>query len=442
MGSLALLARELGHTVTGSDQNVYPPMSTLLEDQGIEIVSGYEADQLDPTPDLIIVGNAMTRGIPVVEAMLDRHLPFTSGPAWLGQALAPETKVIAVAGTHGKTTTSSMIAWILDQAGYDPGFLIGGVPSGFSVSSRIGAGSWFVIEADEYDTAFFDKRSKFVHYRPDILVLNNLEFDHADIFEDLAAIKKQVHHVVRIVPQSGLVIANASDDNIRDTLEMGCWTPVETFNGSNRTGAAANKPRIDLVNVSDDYSVLTVAEDNEQHEINWLLAGQHNVENALAALTACRATGLSLSAACTGLATFKPTRRRLELRAQSGETRLYDDFAHHPTAIRLTLDAVRSRHSGARVVALLEPRSNTMRMGVHSDTLAHSLGDADLALVLLEADLDWTLDDAKHISTFTTVEELEQTARQLIQSGDQVVIMSNGAFGGIAQRLADWLNAS
>ncbi len=442
MGSLALLARELGHTVTGSDQNVYPPMSTLLKDQGIEILTGYDADQLDPAPDLIIVGNAMTRGIPVVEAMLDRHLPFTSGPAWLGQALSADTRVIAVAGTHGKTTTSSMIAWILDHAGYEPGFLIGGVPSGFSVSSRIGAGAWFVIEADEYDTAFFDKRSKFVHYRPDVLVLNNLEFDHADIFENLAAIQKQVHHVVRIVPQAGLVIANAADQNIHDTLEMGCWTPIETFNGNTRPAVTDIPPRLRLVNVSDDYTRLTVAEGDDQHDINWQLAGQHNVENALAALTACRATGLSLKAACAGLASFKPTRRRLELRAESDETRLYDDFAHHPTAIRLTLDAVKSRHHGARIIALLEPRSNTMKMGVHRDTLAESLADADLALVLLDEGLDWTLDQTGHISTFSGVDALEQAVQKLIEPGDQIVIMSNGAFGGITQRLADWLNAS
>jgi len=384
----------------------------------------------------------MTRGIPVVEAMLDRHLPFTSGPAWLGQTLSPDTRVIAVAGTHGKTTTSSMIAWILDQAGYEPGFLIGGVPSGFSVSSRIGDGGWFVIEADEYDTAFFDKRSKFVHYRPDVLVLNNLEFDHADIFEDLAAIQKQVHHVVRIVPQSGLVIANAADQNIADTLSMGCWTPVETFGGPGRDAVLETSPRLQVTTLADDHSSLTVAEDGEHHQVDWQLAGRHNVENALAALTACRATGLSLRAACAGLASFKPTRRRLELRAESGTTRLYDDFAHHPTAIRLTLDALKARHPGTRIIALLEPRSNTMKMGVHQDTLAQSLADADHALMLLDDDSEWSLAGGEDVTTCTSVEELEQRARDLIQPGDQIVVMSNGSFGGLTQRLADWLNAA
>jgi len=384
MGGVAVLARALGHEVTGSDRGVYPPMSTQLESQGITLHEGYDPDHLKPEPDLVVIGNALSRGNPAVEYLLDRGIPYTSGAQWVAENILHRRWVIAVAGTHGKTTTSGMLAWILDYANLKPGFLIGGVPENFGVSARLGSEPFFVIEADEYDTAFFDKRSKFVHYRPRTAVLNNLEFDHADIFPDVSAIQRQFHHLVRTVPSNGLLVVNGTDARLADTLNLGCWTPVETFAGTRGWQA------IPLVPDASRFRI--TFEDQEQGMVEWGLIGLHNMHNAVAAVAAARHAGVPAKQACQALEQYRNVKRRLEVRGTIRGVTVYDDFAHHPTAIRTTLDALRARVGTNRIIAVLENRSNTMRMGVHQHDLAPALALADQVILYQPEDLSWKID--------------------------------------------------
>ena len=442
MGGIALLARAQGHRVTGSDAAVYPPMSTQLEAAGITLMEGYAAAHLDPAPDVVVVGNAMRRGIPAVEAMLDRGLPYCSGPEWLKDNLLAGRWVLAVAGTHGKTTTSSMLAWVLEDAGLDPGFLIGGVPVGFGVSARLGSAPFFVVEADEYDTAFFDKRSKFVHYRPRTLILNNLEFDHADIFDDLAQIQRQFHHLVRTVPGSGLIIHPTAEPAMDQVLAMGCWTPRDSFGVSDTIGQGWNARLIE----PDGSRFEVLLDGAPQGEVRWGQTGLHNVNNALAVLAAARHAGVPVAIGIDALGRFKGVKRRMELRGEANGVRVYDDFAHHPTAIATTLQGLRRQVGTARILAVLEPRSNTMRLGVHNAELAASLADADLVYVHAPADLGW---DAAAVfaglggraAVFDRVDAIVDQVAAAAKPGDQVVVMSNGGFGGIHQKLLDALGA-
>ena len=433
MGSLAILAKELGYRVSGSDQNVYPPMSTQLEAAGIELIQGYDPEQLKNGADLIVVGNAMSRGNPAVEYMLNHNLPYTSGPQWLAEHVLKDKWVLAVAGTHGKTTTSSMLAWILEYAGMSPGYLIGGVPKNFEVSARLGDTPFFVIEADEYDTAFFDKRSKFVHYKPRTAILNNLEFDHADIFENLAAIQRQFHHLVRIVPADGRIIVPQADGNISEVLSEGCWTPVETVGDDGANWCAepltpgANRFAVTLDGVAIG-------------EVGWSHGGLHNMNNALVAIAAARHVGVMPGQAIAALCTFEGVKRRMETIGEVAGITLYDDFAHHPTAIETTLDGLRKRVGEARIFAIIEPRSNTMRLGVYKDKLAAVCADADQVLWYQPAGVDWDLQSVAEAGPvpaqgFNDTGALVATICAQCKSGDHVVIMSNGGFEGIHQRL-------
>ena len=439
MAGIATLARALGHQVTGSDSATYPPMSDQLSAQGITVQNGYAPSQLSPAPDCVVIGNALSRGNPAIEYLLDSGLPYCSGPQWLAQHVLRERWVIAVAGTHGKTTTASMIAWILECAGRAPGFLVGGVPENFGDSARLGGAAPFVMEADEYDTAFFDKRSKFLHYPARTVVLNNLEFDHADIFPDLAAIQQQFHHWLRILPSNGLLIRPARDENLAAVLAKGCWTPVETF------GAADSRWQAALL--VPDGSHFTVLECGKPvGTVRWNLIGHHNIHNALAAIAAAQHAGVLPSEACAALSTFHNVKRRLEVRAQVDGITVYDDFAHHPTAISATLKGLRTRVANDRILAILEPRSNTMRLGIHKDTLGPALGEADWVWIYRSPELGWDPQDS--VAGFgeqgqvcdrldTLIEQVVATTR----SGDHVLIMSNGAFGGIHERLIAALEA-
>ncbi|MEP7186592.1 MAG: UDP-N-acetylmuramate:L-alanyl-gamma-D-glutamyl-meso-diaminopimelate ligase [Rhodanobacter sp.] len=461
MGGVAALARELGHTVEGSDANVYPPMSDQLEALGIRLMSGYAAEHLQPAPDVVVVGNAMTRGNPAVEYMLDQRLRYISGPQWLGETLLADRDVLAVAGTHGKTTTTSLLAHLLESTGFSPGFLIGGVPGNFGVSARLGkrgqshfsrsapdpemprskndadSFSPFVIEADEYDTAFFDKRSKFVHYRPRVAILNNLEYDHADIFPDVAAIQRQFHHLVRTVPGNGRLIVNAEDQRLAEVLAMGCWTPVETF------GIGCGDWQATLVEA--DGSVFTVWRGRELiGEVRWSLLGNHSVMNALAALAAAAAAGADPKALLPAFASFESVKRRMELVGDVNGIRVYDDFAHHPTAIATTLAGLRARVGEGRILVALEPRSNSMRQGAHADALAPSLADADAVVFLQRPDLPW---DAGRVidaldgrgSAAASVEALVDSLASKVRAGDQVIFMSNGGFDAAPRRFIERL---
>ncbi len=441
MGGIAAIAKAAGHRVTGSDRNVYPPMSTQLEALGIELTSGFEAAQLTPRPDVVVVGNVMTRGVPVIEALLESNIPYASGPEWLAREVLRGVHVLGVAGTHGKTTTSSMLAWILEHAGLEPGFLIGGVPGNFSISARLGGRKVFVIEADEYDTAFFDKRAKFVHYRPRTVILNNLEFDHADIYENLASIQKQFHHLVRTVPASGRILWNASDANLAKVLEMGAWTPLEGF-----AREAGGKVAWSLdVPEGGDFSKFVVLEGGRPREtVRWDLLGAHNAENALAAIGAARHVGVPVDRAIAALAEFKGVKRRMELRGEVRGISVYDDFAHHPTAIAYTIDGLRRKVGGKRIVAVLEPRSATMRMGVHRDTLAPSLAGADAVWMFAPPDLGW--DAAAVVNSLGAKGRVARSLDELLAGltggampGDQVLIMSNGGFGGLHGKLLEAL---
>ena len=438
MGGIAALARAAGHRVTGSDQNVYPPMSTQLAALGIELTEGYGAEQLQPRPDVVVVGNVMRRGQPVIEALLDRAMPYVSGPEWLARELLADRWVLGVAGTHGKTTTSSMLAWILEHAGLEPGFLIGGVPGNFAVSARLGGGTFFVIEADEYDTAFFDKRAKFVHYRPRTAVLNNLEYDHADIYPDVASIQRQFHHLVRTVPGSGRIIWNAGDSRLREVLAMGCWTPLESFA---RAGGSQADWSARPLGAATDYTAFEVLEQgNPCATVHWNLMGAHNMENALAAIAAARHAGVPVHASSEALGSFQGVARRMQLRGEVAGVRVYDDFAHHPTAIATTIDGLRRRVGAGRIIAVLEPRSNTMRMGVHREALAGSLAGADEVWLYLPADLGW--DAAPVLEALGgrghgrgEVNALATDLTAALRPGDHVLVMSNGGFGGLHEKL-------
>lgn len=431
MAGVALLARAAGHRVTGSDQGLYPPMSTQLAEAGIEVFDGYGADNLIHRPDQVVLGNALSRGNAEVEAVLDAGLPYTSGPQWLAENVLAGRHVLAVAGTHGKTTTASMLAWLLEDAGLAPGFLIGGIPGNFGVSARLGEGECFVVEADEYDTAFFDKRSKFVHYRPRTLVLNNLEFDHADIFDDLADIQRQCHHLVRTVPGRGRIIHNATEPAIDEVLAMGCWTPREAFGTPSGWQAL---PRRDSAT---DFDVLHAGE--LAGAVNWNQTGAHNRMNALAALAAASHAGVAPASACAALAGFAGVKRRMEQRGEAGGVVVYDDFAHHPTAIATTLAGLRASFPDGRILAVLEPRSNTMRLGIHRDRLATSLAAAD-AVFVYTADLAWDAAEtlaglSDHAALADDIDTLVHAIVTAARPGDRVVVMSNGGFGGIHERL-------
>jgi UDP-N-acetylmuramate: L-alanyl-gamma-D-glutamyl-meso-diaminopimelate ligase len=441
MGGLALLAREAGFDVSGSDANVYPPMSTQLERAGIRLREGYSPAYLDPEPDLVVVGNALSRGNPVVEHVLDRGIRYTSGPQWLSEHVLQDRWVLAVAGTHGKTTTASMLAWILEYAGLKPGFLIGGVPGNFGLSARLGASPFFVVEADEYDTAFFDKRSKFVHYHPRTLILNNLEFDHADIFPDLKSIQRQFHHLIRTVPGSGLIINNASDSRLAAVLEMGCWTPVETLSSGD---TAADWQARELKADGSVFEVL--AGGSVEGTVSWDQSGDHNIHNALSAIAAARHAGVPPAHGIAALGEFSGVKRRLEVRARIDGITVYDDFAHHPTAIATTLAGLRQRVGGdQRILALLEPRSNTMRMGFHQDTLAPSLQAADEVWFYQPQDIDLDLDAvavqcAPPAHVQDSVEAIIDAVLGESRSGDHILIMSNGSFGDIHEKLVQRLS--
>jgi UDP-N-acetylmuramate: L-alanyl-gamma-D-glutamyl-meso-diaminopimelate ligase len=433
MGGLALIARQLGYQVSGSDQNVYPPMSTQLEQQGIKLMEGYRAENLDGKPDLVIIGNALSRGNPEVEAVLNRGLKYVSGPQWLSEHVLQDRWVLGVAGTHGKTTTTSMLSWILEHQGFKPGFLIGGIPLNFGISARLGDSSFFVIEADEYDSAFFDKRSKFVHYRPRTAILNNLEYDHADIFPDLDAIKRQFHHLVRTVPGEGLIISPESEANINDVLAMGCWTPVA------HTSIDADAPWNARLIQADGSQFKVLLNGKEQGTVDWTLTGRHNVYNALSAIAAAQHVGILPADAITALAKFQNVKRRMEVIARINDVTIYDDFAHHPTAIATTLDGLRKQVGDERIIAIVEPRSNTMRMGVHTQTLAQSLGGADQALIYQPPGLGWDLSALKkyagNIEICQSLDEIIAKLKLEARHGGHFVLMSNGSFGGIYQRL-------
>ncbi|MEQ1106216.1 UDP-N-acetylmuramate:L-alanyl-gamma-D-glutamyl-meso-diaminopimelate ligase [Acinetobacter ursingii] len=441
MGSLALLARDLGHKVTGSDANVYPPMSTQLEHAGIELMQGYDRSHLQPHPDLVIVGNAMKRGIDAVEYMLNAGLPYISGPQFLADHVLQGKHVLGVAGTHGKTTTTTMLAWVLDQAGLNPGFLIGGVPLGFSESARLGGGQYFCVEADEYDSAFFDKRSKFVHYHPKTAILNNLEFDHADIFDDLAAIQKQFHHLVRTIPSEGCIIAPITETHIDEVLDMGCWTPVVRTSLNPNPDVALSAEQL-----SADGSHFKVLEHGVvKAEVQWSMTGQHSVANALATIAAAQHVGVSIEQACQALSNFGGVKRRMELLGTVHGIEVYDDFAHHPTAIETTLDGARKRLGERKLWAIIEPRSNTMRMGSHKEGLAHSARLADEVIWYQPEGLDWDLQPVveaatNHAQVSRSLDEIINRIVNEAGEGDAVVIMSNGGFGGLHQKLLKALN--
>lgn len=446
MGSLALLARDLGHTVTGSDTNIYPPMSTQLQEAGVEIWEGYLADHLDPAPDLVVVGNACKRGMPAVEYMLDQGLAYTSGPQFLYEEVLKNRHVLAVAGTHGKTTTTTMLAWILQYVGIDTGFLIGGVPlvatddhrlkKAFGHSSHLGE-KYFVIEADEYDSAFFDKRSKFVHYRPRTAILNNLEFDHADIFADLAAIQTQFHHMIRMISSHGQIIMPSQTDSLEQTLQKGVWTPVL------RTAINSQADwRADLH--QEDGSAFGVSFGHEKGEVHWQMSGLHNVSNGLAAIAAAHHIGVSVQDACAALSSFGGIKRRMELIADINDIKVFDDFAHHPTAITTTLDGAKKRLKDHRIWAVIEPRSNTMKLGSHREHLAPSAAIADQVIWYEPASLSWGLAEAINGSENQLVlDSTDAIIDHLVchaKSGDAIIIMSNGGFEGIHTRLVDALN--
>ena len=440
MGGIAAIARSAGHRVTGSDRNVYPPMSTQLEALGIEVIEGFAAAQLNSKPDVVVVGNVMTRGQPVIEALLESSIPYASGPEWLSREVLRDRWVLAVAGTHGKTTTSSLLAWILEHAGLSPGFLIGGVPANFDTSARLGREPFFVIEADEYDTAFFDKRAKFVHYRPRTAILNNLEFDHADIYPDVASIQRQFHHLVRIIPGSGRIVWNAADERLKETLAMGCWTPTEGFTWRPAAGVDALWTARPAGN-ADDFSSFEVLEGGRSRgTVHWPLIGAHNMENAIAAIAAARHAGVPVEHAIDALQSFSGIARRMQLRGEVKGVRVYDDFAHHPTAITTTIDGLRRRVGKSRIVAVLEPRSNTMKLGVHRDTLAPSLAGADEVWLYTPTDLGWdatpilaALGSRAHASG--DVDSLAAELAKASRPGDHVLIMSNGGFGGLHGKL-------
>ncbi len=428
MAGIAAIAREAGHRVTGSDAAAWPPMSTQLEQLGITVMQGYAPAHLEPRPDIVVVGNVVSRGNAAMEYVLDAGLPYTSGPQWLAENVLHGRHVLAVAGTHGKTTTTSILAWLLEHAGLAPGFLVGGVPQNFGISARLGQSPYFVIEADEYDTAFFDKRSKFVHYRPRTCVLNNLEYDHADIFPDLASIERQFHHLIRTVPRSGRLVVNGGDANLARVLDQGCWSERVYFD---RDDAWCARPR--------EGGFELLIDGRSQGLVRTPLAGAHNRANVLAAFAAAQHVGVPLATLIEGLAQFRNVRRRLERVGEARGVEVYDDFAHHPTAIAVTLAALRERGPG-RILAVLEPRSNTMRLGTHAGELAHSLRDAELCFVYARPDLKWDAGAAlapvgARLRVHAELDALVAAVVASAQPGDRVLVMSNGDFGGVHGRL-------
>ncbi|MDR6981635.1 UDP-N-acetylmuramate: L-alanyl-gamma-D-glutamyl-meso-diaminopimelate ligase [Rheinheimera pacifica] len=430
MGGIAAIAKAMGHKVTGADANVYPPMSTQLEQLGIELTQGWDPAQLEPAPDMVIIGNALSRANPAVEYVLNTNLRYTSGPQWLAEQVLFDRWVLAVSGTHGKTTTSTMLAWILECAGLKPGFLIGGIPQNFDCSARLGESPFFVIEADEYDTAFFDKRSKFVHYRPRTVVINNLEYDHADIFPDLAAIQRQFHHLLRMVPANGLVLSPEDTPAVKQTLDMGCWSERQSYGADWRAELISN----------DGSHFALYYQDKLLGELSWQLSGQHNVDNAVMAIAAARHAGVPVDVALEALTRFIAPKRRMELKADVAGIKVYDDFAHHPTAISTTLQGIRNKVGQKRVLAVLEPRSNTMRMGVHQAALPLSLALADLVFLYEPANANWSLDALTHALTpkATLMQDIDALVSLLCEQaeqGDSIVIMSNGGFAGIHDKL-------
>jgi len=443
MGGIAALARAAGHRVTGSDRNVYPPMSTQLAALGIDVIEGYAPDQLKLEPDVFVIGNVMSRGNALVEAILDSGRPYESGPEWLARNVLAGRWVLGVAGTHGKTTTTSLLTWILEHAGLQPGFLVGGVPLDFGVSARLGSGSHFVVEADEYDTAFFDKRAKFVHYRPRTAILNNLEHDHADIYPDVASIQRQFHLLLRTVPGNGRLVVNAADHNLAEVLGMGCWTPVERFTAD---ATASTDWRV-IAEPASGYATFTVLHgERVVGDVEWNTLGRHNAENALAALVAARHAGVDEQAALEALRRFGGVRRRLEVRGTVDGVTVYDDFAHHPTAVATTLEGVRRKAGTGRVIAVLEPRSNTMKLGTHKAALADSLRSADKVFVYQSPEVKWDVTEAMQpLGALATVHaDLAQLTAALAaeaRPGDHFVLMSNGSFGGLHERLLAALRA-
>lgn len=438
MGGLAQIARSLGYEVTGSDQNVYPPMSDQLEQHGITLMEGYNADHLNPVPDLVIVGNTISRGNPALEYVLNQQIPYLSGPEWLYKAVLQDKHVLGVSGTHGKTTTTTILSWILESAGMNPGFLIGGVAENFGISARNTDSEYFVIEADEYDTAFSDKRSKFVHYHPKTLIINNIEFDHADIFADIAAIRREFHHLLRIIPEQGRVIYPNDDPEIKTVLDLGCWSDTVTFGV-----VSAN---YNIVDANADFSHFKVEHEGKLlGTVDWNLIGEHNANNALAAIIAADHIGVSVENACAALSEFMSVKRRLECIYDSNGSRIYDDFAHHPTAITKTLEALRQNAGDKRIIAVMEPRSNTMRMGIHAETLASSFAIADQVLLFQADNVDWNIADhmnelGERCQVFTNIDDIIELIVEQHQTGDQIVIMSNGAFGNIHNKLIEALN--
>jgi len=437
MGGVAILASRAGHQVTGADQHTYPPMSTLLESEGIVLHEGYGEEPMYDTPDLVIVGNALSRGNPAVEYVLNQRLNFTSGPRWLGENYLRGRKVIAVAGTHGKTTTSSMLAWILECAGLNPGFLIGGVPLNFQVSAREGS-DYFVVEADEYDTAFFDKRSKFVHYRPQVAILNNLEFDHADIFADLAAIETQFHHLMRTIPGNGTIISNGADANLERVISRGCWSHLQrfSFDGKHEWQVELIKPDASELRFSYQEKVIGTLE--------WNQCGRHNAMNACSSIAAAVALGVPATTALEALFSFGGVKRRMEVIAEAQDIKVYDDFAHHPTAIRLTLEGLRRKVGNARILVALEPRSNTMRAGVHAHELGPALMAADHVWLKTGEGIDWDPKVALaplegRFKVVTRVDDMLQQIKNNLNPGDHVLFMSNGGFEAAPRRLAEFL---
>lgn len=433
MGGVAMIAREMGYKVTGSDTNVYPPMSTFLQNHGIDIIPNYDVAQLQPAPDLVVIGNAMSRGNPCVEYVLDHQLNYTSGPQWLHDHLLKNRWVLAVSGTHGKTTTTGMLAWILDQNGIDTGFLIGGVAGNFGVSARLGSSKFFAIEADEYDSAFFDKRSKFVHYTPKTLIINNLEFDHADIFDDLKAIQRQFHHLVRTMPKSGCILSAAADQNVQDTLKMGSYSELQ-FIGEDKEWFA--KP------IAVDCSEFEVFHNGKKAGcVKWNIIGAHNMHNALMAVAAAHHVGVPVQGACKALGSFVNANRRLEIKGEVNGITVYDDFAHHPTAISATIDALRGKvGKDRRIIAVLEPRSNTMKMGVHKEEIAPSLKEAQAVFVYQPDTIPWNVsaitDNLSQTAKWSAnLDELVDMVVAEAKPNDHILVMSNGAFGGIHAKL-------
>ncbi|QIM68884.1 UDP-N-acetylmuramate:L-alanyl-gamma-D-glutamyl-meso-diaminopimelate ligase [Basfia succiniciproducens] len=437
MGGLAIIAKQMGYRVTGSDTNVYPPMSTFLQEHNIEIIPHFEVSQLQPAPDMVIIGNAMKRGNPCVEYVLENQLPYMSGPQWLHDNLLCNRWVLAVSGTHGKTTTTGMLTWILEQNGLNPGFLIGGIAGNFGMSSRFTDSPYFVIEADEYDTAFFDKRSKFVHYNPKTLIINNIGFDHADIFDDLKAIQRQFHHMIRTIPASGRILSVATEQSVKETLDMGCWSEKQ-FLGKEQEWNAER-----ITNDCSRFAVFHLGE--KVAEVHWDIVGQHNMHNALMAIAAAYHGGVKIEDACRALATFVNAKRRLEVKGEVGGVTVYDDFAHHPAEIQATLTALRDKvGGGVRILAVLEPRSNTMKMGVHKDEIAPALVRSDYVFLLQPDNIPWEVVEIANKCVQPTkwtadLDKLVDFVVQEAQPTDHILVMSNGSFGGIHQKILDKL---